>query len=56
MASANHVGIARGARCHNLLRQNIERRVGNDQAIKIAMADRSHQCRTFQQVVARGYK
>ena len=45
------LGRARG---HDLLRQNIERRLGNDQPIQIALPDRTNQRRALEQIVARG--
>ena len=44
----------RGTRRHDLLRQHVERRVGNDEAVEIAVPDRAHQRRALDQVVARG--
>ena len=37
---------------HNLLRQNVQRRIRDDQPIEISLADGSHQGRTLQQIVA----
>ena len=54
-ASARATRAALGrARRHNLLRQNVQRRVGNDQAVEIALPDGAHQRCAFQQFVARG--
>ena len=53
-APAPHDGAALGsAGCHNLLRQNIQRRIGNHQPVQISLPDGSHQRGAFQQIVAR---
>ena len=46
--------VFRGARCHDLLGENIERRFGNFDAIEFAVTNGAHERGAFEQFIARG--